>query len=252
MTAVRGRLPSVTVHYAQTLDGRIATRTGHSQWVSGEASLRLAHELRAAHDAVAVGLGTVLADDPRLTVRLVAGRSPTRVVVDSTLRLPLDCNVLSDGAAPTIVATTCRADACRVDAVRARGADVLVLPGATGGVDLVALLDRLEARGVRSLLVEGGGRVITSLLRERLVRRLVVCIAPKVVGRGIDAVGDLAIDAMHEALTFERPTFTTLGADVIFEGMLRTRVGAADGPDRPPGRGGPSRAGQPPRLGVGH
>ncbi len=103
---------SLTVHYAQTLDGRIATRTGHSQWISGQDSLRLAHQLRASHQAVMVGVGTVLADNPRLTVRNVPGPSPLRIVVDSTLRLPLDAAVLTDGAAPTLVATTPRAPLC--------------------------------------------------------------------------------------------------------------------------------------------
>src|SRR5438309_1012970 len=116
--------PLVTVHYAQTIDGRIASRTGDARWVSGERSLRLAHELRAAHDAVLVGIGTVLADDPKLTVRLVAGDSPVRVVVDSRLRVPLDANVLKPGAL-TIVATTSLATEARAAAIRARGAEVL-------------------------------------------------------------------------------------------------------------------------------
>src|ERR687886_2821367 len=123
----RGERPRVTIHYAQTLDGRIATRTGQSQWISGEASLRLAHELRAAHQAVMVGVGTIFADNPRLTVRLVEGPSPRRIVVDSTLRLPLDAHVLTDGAADTILATTARAPESRLQALRERGAEVLVL-----------------------------------------------------------------------------------------------------------------------------
>jgi riboflavin biosynthesis pyrimidine reductase len=116
----------VTLHYAQSLDGRIATCTGDSQWIGGPASLRLAHQLRAEHAAVLVGLGTVLADNPRLTVRLVDGRSPRRVVLDSRLRLPLTTNVLVDGAAPTVVATTPAAPPERVAAVRDRGVDVQV------------------------------------------------------------------------------------------------------------------------------
>src|SRR6267143_1119526 len=111
--------PLVTVHYAQTIDGRIASRTGDSRWVSGEGSLRLAHELRAAHDAVLVGIGTVLADDPKLTVRLVPGDSPVRVVVDSRLRIPLDANVLDTTDARTIVATTPTAPQERARAIKA-------------------------------------------------------------------------------------------------------------------------------------
>src|SRR3989454_10464608 len=117
--------PLVTVHYAQTIDGRIASRTGDSRYVSGDGSLRLAHELRAAHDAVLVGIGTVLADDPQLTVRLAPGRSPVRVIVDSRLRIPLDANVLTTKGARTIVATTSLASEERAAQIRARGAELL-------------------------------------------------------------------------------------------------------------------------------
>lgn len=150
--------------YAQTLDGRLATRTGGSQWISGPESLRFAHELRASHDAIMVGAGTVRQDDPRLTVRLVAtpaeARDPLRVVVDSTLRTPLTANVLAEGAAAgTVLAVTARALEARRAAARALGATVLPLPAdATGRVDLAALLAALRERGVGSLLVEGGPR----------------------------------------------------------------------------------------------
>jgi GTP cyclohydrolase II len=217
--------PLVTVHYAQTIDGRIASRTGDSRWVSGEGSLRLAHELRAAHDAVLVGIGTVLADDPKLTVRLVPGESPVRVVVDSQLRIPLDANVLNTSVARTIVATTALASDERAEAIRSRGAEVLRVKADTDGhVDLTDLLARLREDGIRSVLVEGGRGMITAALRDHLVDRLTVCIAPKVIGEGIAAVGDLHIDRLCDAMTFERAGFTSLGGDVVFYGEPAARA----------------------------
>ncbi len=215
------RRPRVTVHYAQTLDGRIATRTGNSQWISGDESLVLAHQLRADHQAVMVGVGTVLADNPRLTVRHAAGPSPRRIVVDSTLRTPDDAHVLVDGAAPTLVATTRRASAERVCALQRQGVDVLVLPeDELGQVDLHCLLDSLVARRITSLLVEGGARLVTTALREHVVDRLVVCIAPKVLGAGIEAVGNLDVLRLDDAMTFSSSQFSTLGPDLIFDGQL--------------------------------
>ncbi len=211
-------LPWVTIKYAQTLDGRIATRSGESQWISGTESLVYAHELRAAHDAILVGVGTVLRDNPRLTVRLVQGRSPLRVVADSLLRTPLDAAVL---AVPeyTLFGATPSADPARRALLEARGARVLVLPAEENGrVDLQALLAALAAQGVRSVLVEGGAEMITSLLRRRLAHRLVVCLAPKVLGVGVEAIGDLGIARLNEALTFSRSRFWTCGDDALFEG----------------------------------
>lgn len=213
------RRPHVTIHYAQTLDGRIATSTGHSQWVSGSESLQLAHHLRATHQAVLVGVGTVLADNPRLTVRLVEGRSPERVVADCSLRLPLDSHLLTDGAAKTWIAVTQAAPDEQIAAVRALGAEVVVIDQAADGhVDLALLLDRLGSAGIESVLIEGGQSIITAALRGHLVDRLVVCIAPKVIGFGIDAVGDLGVQCLGDALTFSDVEVTQLGPDIIFDG----------------------------------
>jgi 3,4-dihydroxy 2-butanone 4-phosphate synthase/GTP cyclohydrolase II len=217
--------PLVTVHYAQTIDGRIASRTGDARWVSGEQSLRLAHELRAAHDAVLVGIGTVLADDPKLTVRLVPGDSPVRIVVDSRLRIPLGSSVIANRDARTIVATTPLASEERAAAIRARGAEVLrVNADAEGHVDMRDLFARLRGEGIRSLLIEGGSGIITTLLREGLVDRLTVCIAPKVIGEGIAAVGDLNLDRLRDAMTFERAGFIACGGDVVFYGEPAART----------------------------
>jgi riboflavin-specific deaminase-like protein len=210
--------PFVTVHYAQTIDGRIASRTGDSRWVSGERSLLLAHELRAAHDAVLVGIGTVLSDDPQLTVRLVSGTSPVRVVADSRLRTPLRARVLDTSGAQTIVATNHLASEERAASIRARGARVLRVKDADGQVDLRDLLARLRGEGIQTVLIEGGRGIITTALRERLVDRLIVCIAPKVIGEGIAAVGDLQVDRLRDALTLERAGFVAYGDDVVFYG----------------------------------
>jgi GTP cyclohydrolase II len=218
--------PSVTVHYAQTIDGRLATRTGDSQWISGQESLVLAHSLRASHASVLVGAGTVAADDPRLTTRLVEGPSPVRVIVDSTLRLSPQASVVTDGAAPTILATTDRAPVDRRRAFERGAVEVLVLRSTTDGrVDLGSLLDELGARRMATLLVEGGAGVITSMIRERRVSRLVVSIAPLVLGAGIEAIGDLDILRLRDALSFRRASFTQLGPDVIFDGELEPRSG---------------------------
>lgn len=214
--------PRVTVSYAQTLDGRIATATGDARWISGPESLRLAHQLRADHDAIMVGVETVRRDDPRLTVRLVPGRDPLRVVVDSGLRTPLTAAVLAGGAASgTLLAVTDRAPSERRAAVQALGATVLCLPDdGAGRVDLAALLAALHARGAGAVMVEGGARLITSLLRARLVDRLVVTVAPKILGAGIEAVGDLGIRDLAAALTLAETRVSQYGRDMVIDGRV--------------------------------
>jgi riboflavin-specific deaminase-like protein len=161
----------------------------------------------------------VLADDPRLTVRLAPGRSPIRVIVDSMLRVPIAANVFADRTARTIVATTPAAPEQRARAIRAAGGEVLrAHANEDGGVDLADLLRRLRGIGVGSLLIEGGRGIITSALRDHVVDRLTVCIAPKVIGEGVAAVGDLHIDYLRQALTFSRARFVTCGEDLIFYG----------------------------------
>jgi 5-amino-6-(5-phosphoribosylamino)uracil reductase/diaminohydroxyphosphoribosylaminopyrimidine deaminase/5-amino-6-(5-phosphoribosylamino)uracil reductase len=213
--------PQITISYAQTLDGRLATSGGSSQWIGGPESLRFAHELRASHDAILVGVGTVLADDPRLTVRLASGRDPLRVVVDSALRTPHAAAVLRGGAARgTLVACVEGASRARQEALEAMGATVLALPQAPGGVDLAALLGALHTRGVASLMVEGGARIITALLAGRHADRLAVCLAPKILGTGIAAVGDLGIERLADAYRLRELRVSACGADTIIDGQL--------------------------------
>jgi GTP cyclohydrolase II len=212
--------PYVVLKYAQTLDGRIATRTGDSRWISGESERRTSHALRAACDAVLVGIRTVLADDPLLTVRLVPGVSPLRVVLDSTLRIPSEAQILND-VASTLVVTTHRSPAERRRELRARGVGVRVVERDVAcGVDLAATLGLLLESGVRSLLVEGGGAVITSFLRARLADRVIVGIAPRILGAGTEAVGDLSVARVSDGLRLSGRSVHSLGEDVLVAGDL--------------------------------
>lgn len=228
MTMQTGKRPAFTLSWAQTLDGRLATRSGSSQWISGDASLLMTHRLRAAHDAIMVGSGTVRADDPRLTVRLPEGErapdapQPLRIIVDSHLSISADARVLTDGAsAGTLLATSAGADATRMSALRALGADVLQLPSADAHIDLQVLAEQLAARGIRSVMVEGGAGLLTALLRARLADRLVVTIAPKLLGEGIAAVGDLGLDDLQQAGILRDPVWTQYGVDMVLDGVLQ-------------------------------
>ena len=210
--------PFVTLSWAQSLDGSIALEPGRGCALSGAESLALTHAVRASHDAILVGIGTLLADDPRLSVRHWTGRSPAPVVLDSRLRTPPTARVLAAGPERVVrIACTAAADDARVAPLAARGASVLRLPAEDNGwVDLPALLDSLGAANVRRLMVEGGARVLTSFLRAGLGDYAVVTIAPRLLG-GLPAVGALDLD--------RPPRFATvashrMGDDVVVAGPL--------------------------------
>jgi GTP cyclohydrolase II len=206
--------PYVVLKYAQTVDGRIATRRGDAKWISGEAERRISHGLRAACDAVLVGVGTAIVDDPQLTVRMVPGSSPLRVVLDSTLRVPSTARVLDNGAG-TVVITTAPSSEERRAALRARAVAVHVVDAGPRGVDLPSALRTLRALGVASLLVEGGGRVITSFFAEKLVDRLILGIAPTIMGAGIDAVGDLGVASVADSVRLTNRSVHQAGDDLL-------------------------------------
>ena len=170
-----------------------------------------------------VGIGTVLADNPRLNVRLAEGRDPLRIVVDGRLQIPTEAKVLSAGAArQTLIATTDAADKDRLAELKNLGAEVVLLPceNDSSRVNLEALLAELYRRSTKSVLVEGGARLITALLSARLVNRMVVTIAPKIIGQGIEAIGDLGITKLRDAITFASFETERRGPDMIFDGLL--------------------------------
>jgi riboflavin-specific deaminase-like protein len=206
--------PYVLVKYAQTLDGRIATRTGDSKWISGEAERRISHALRAACDAVLVGSGTVQQDDPQLTVRLVPGANPIRVVLDSSLRTTPAAKVVGDSAT-TVVFTSPGADPVRKAQLRAAQVTVRDVAAGPAGLDLASVLRQLRQSGVESVLVEGGRRVITSLFATGQVDRLVVSISPTVIGTGVEAVGDLGISRVADGVRLANRAVYLADDDVL-------------------------------------
>lgn len=176
-------IPFVTLTYAQSLDGSIAASSGTPLPLSGEEALGMTHRLRAAHDAILVGIGTVLTDDPRLNVRRGSGPHPVPVVLDSSLRFPTDAQLLACDGPPPLIFTAPSADTQKQAALEAEGATVIRLScDSKGDLCLESLLETLGERGTTSLMVEGGTEVLTSFLRQRYVQRIVVTIAPTFVG----------------------------------------------------------------------
>lgn len=187
--------PLVTISYAQSLDGSITTSRGVPLGLSSIPSIRLWHRLRVYHDAILVGIGTVLADDPQLNVRLVKGSDPQPVILDTNLRFPLKALALNSGKPPWIV-TTRKSSISKQKKLEARGAKVLRLKAASNGwVDLHSVLECLAQRGIESVMVEGGARVITSFLKAKLADYFVITITPFFVG-GLHAVEELLTNAI--------------------------------------------------------
>jgi diaminohydroxyphosphoribosylaminopyrimidine deaminase/5-amino-6-(5-phosphoribosylamino)uracil reductase len=214
----RGR-PLVTLKLASSLDGRIALAGGESRWITGPAARARAHLLRADHDAVLVGIGTVLADDPELTCRLAGldGRSPLPVVADRELRLPPTARLLADaGTRPVWVLTAPSADRRRRQALATRGAEVIEIAATENGLDLGAALAALGRRGLTRLLVEGGGRLAAGLVAAGLVDRIAWFHAPMLIGGdGIPAVAALGLAGLAAAHRFEQIATQPCGADLL-------------------------------------
>lgn len=206
--AVTHRLPEVTLKIATSLDGNIATASGESQWITGPDARLDGHRLRANHDAILVGVGTVIADNPRLTVRGIEGRNPVPVVLDSRLRTPPDAAVFSGSERVVIV---CAEDAPDVELQ----ADIVRVPRGPGGVDVVAALTEVAGRGLHRVLVEGGGQIARSLLDAQLVDTVVVYQSGRILPGGRSWVGGEPLGALADAVTLTVRSAGMLGPDVV-------------------------------------
>lgn len=219
LAVAMARRPDVLLSFAQSLDGQIAGKSGDSHWISGSETLQLAHELRRDSDAILVGIGTVLRDDPELSCRLPdTDRSPTRVILDSNLRLPHDSRIVQTVSRyPTVVLAQTGVETQRRRALEECGVTVLECRRREDGLDLPHALGLLHDHGIKTLFVEGGSRVITAFIRRRLVDRMVLVIAPVIIGHATPAVLDLGTELLSQAVRLHPGPSRRLGQDVVWE-----------------------------------
>ena len=223
---IQTKRPYVVMKYAMTMDGKIATRTGASQWVSGEEARQQVHRDRNRYAAIMVGVGTVLADDPLLTCRMEGGNNPLRVLCDTHLCTPLDSRIVrTAGQVPTVLATCCQEPA-RAAPFETAGCRVWTLPECGGHVDLKALMERLGAEGIDSVLLEGGGTLNWAALEHGVVQKVQAYIAPKLFGGAAakSPVAGLGVETPAQAVLLRGTTIKKLGADFLLESEVDTGV----------------------------
>ncbi len=216
------KVPFVIVKVAATLDGKTADRDGDSKWITGEASRRLVHRLRNQVDGVLVGIGTVLKDDPLLTCRIRGGRDPYRIVLDTRLRIPEEAKVIGTDPSKVIIAVTELASREKIEKLEKKGVRILMIDSKEGRINLKACLSRLGEVGMMSLLVEGGSQLNGSFLDEGLIDKLLLFLAPKVIGdpQAPAIFGGKGVPHLQEAVGLKEIRMKKIGEDVLLESYL--------------------------------
>lgn len=216
--------PWIIAKWAMTLDGKLATKSGDSRWITNESSRKVVHELRGRMDAIVVGIGTALADDPLLTARPVGPRTPLRVVLDSQARLPLSSQLVATAKqVPLLIAVSASAPAANIAALQAHGIETLALPAdAPGSLSLSALYEELGRRRCTNVLVEGGRHVLGSFFDQRLIDEVYAFIAPKLIGgeTAPSPLGGAGHDLMQSAAALKRLQIREIDGDVLIRGRL--------------------------------
>lgn len=223
---IKSKTPFVTMKYAMTMDGKIATITGKSKWITGETARLHVHKQRHRHKAIMVGVGTVLADDPLLTCRIDSGRNPIRIICDSKLRTPLSAQVVTTARQfPTIIATTCNEQAKWVP-YEEQGCQILAVDALNQHVNLQQLMKLLGQMQIDSILLEGGGTLNWSALESGIVQKLHTYIAPKIFGGQLSQspVGGLGVQIPSTAFLLQNSSITQLGEDFLIESEVRPNV----------------------------
>ena len=220
---INSKMPFVTAKYAMTVDGKIAAKSGDSKWITGEDARLEVHKMRDINDAIMVGVGTVIADDPELTARFIGGQNPVRIVLDSKCRIPSQSRLLHDGAAKTIIVVTELADEDKLKELKKNSkAEILKVPSKNNRVDLKSLMMYLPRIDITSVFVEGGGEIHAAMLEEGLVDKLHVFIAPKIIGGQLapGPVSGSGIEKMASARQLYDMSLRWTGEDILLTGYL--------------------------------
>lgn len=211
--------PYVAMKYAMTMDGKIATRTGASKWITGEATRNHVQTLRHAYKGIMVGIGTVLADNPMLNCRMQGGIDPVRIVCDTHLRIPMDCQIVQTADTIETILATSTNEKEKIDQLIKKGVQILQIPEKDGCIDLNLLMQTLGGKGIDSILLEGGGRLNDSFLREKLIQKAYVYLAPKIFG-GEDAktpVEGIGISLPEQSANFKLQQIQQIEEDILLE-----------------------------------
>lgn len=211
--------PYVAMKYAMTMDGKIATRTGASRWITGEAARNHVQTLRHAYKGIMVGIGTVLADNPMLNCRMQGGIDPVRIVCDTHLRILMDCQIVQTADTIETILATSTNEKKKIDQLIKKGVQILQIPEKDGCIDLNLLMQTLGEKGIDSILLEGGGRLNDSFLREKLIQKAYVYLAPKIFG-GEDAktpVEGIGVSLPEQSANFKLQQIQQIEEDILLE-----------------------------------
>lgn len=211
--------PYVAMKYAMTMDGKIATRTGASKWITGEAARNHVQTLRHAYKGIMVGIGTVFADNPMLNCRMQGGIDPVRIVCDTHLRIPMDCQIVQTADTIETILATSTNEKGKIEQLIKKGVQILQIPEKDGCIDLNFLMQTLGEKGIDSILLEGGGRLNDSFLREKLIQKAYVYLAPKIFG-GEDAktpVEGIGVSLPEQSANFKLQQIQQIEEDILLE-----------------------------------
>jgi len=217
---IKSKKPFVIIKVAMSLDGRIATATGDSKYITSREARTYVHQLRTEVDAVMIGLNTVIRDNPELTPRLFKGKDPMKIVVDSRLKIPKNCNLMKNPA-KLMVATTSKASKADINRLQQKGVTIIITKSNKGMVDLSDLMKQLGKHEITSVMIEGGSELNSSAIKDGVVDKILIFTAPKIIGNGgPGAIGNLGIKKIDRAINLKNITCSQFGKDSLIEGYL--------------------------------